>query len=84
MAICKNGSEPTSWTGEDEPDSNDSRMTETSSDYDTMAAKARKLADKLGITFEQAFARVYSENGALAKMDKAHHTARVSKAYGVR
>jgi hypothetical protein len=59
-------------------------MTETSSAYDTMAAKARKLADKLGITFEQAFARVYSENGDLAKMDKAHHTARVSKAYGVR
>ena len=79
--MCKNGSEPTTWHG-DEPDVEDTP--ETSSAYDRMAAKARKLADKLGITFEQAFARVYTENGDLAKMDKAHHAQRVAKAMGAR
>jgi hypothetical protein len=80
--MCKNGSEPTSWSGDDERDADD--VPETSSAYDAMTAKARKLAGKLGITFEQAFARVYSENGTLAKLDRAHHFAKVAKAYGGR
>lgn len=80
--ICKNGSEPTSWSGNDEPDSDD--VPDNGEGYDRLTRLARKLAGKLGITFEQAFARVYSENRDLAKMDKAHHAQRVAKAMGER
>ena len=74
------GPEPTTADGEDEPDANDSRMPETSTAYDTMAAKARKLARKEGITFEVAFSRIARDRPDLMAVDKAHHFAKVSKA----
>jgi hypothetical protein len=76
--LCKNGAEPTSWEGEDEPDADE--MLETSSAYATMAAKARKLAAKEGISFERAFARVARDRPDLMAIDKAHHFAKVNKA----
>jgi hypothetical protein len=78
------GNEPATADGEASPSEHqpDADMPETSSAYDTMAAEARKLARKQGISFEVAFSRVASARPDLMKADREAHFAKVAKAYG--
>jgi hypothetical protein len=52
----------------------------TSLAYDKLTELAKSLSAERGITFAKAFSQAYSANPELARMDRAHHAERVSKA----
>jgi hypothetical protein len=52
----------------------------TSSAYDELCGMAKSLSAERGISFAKAFSQAYSANPELARIDRAHHTERVSKA----
>jgi hypothetical protein len=56
-----------------------------SSAYAELCGMAKSLSAERGVSFAKAFSQAYSANPELARMDRAHHAERVSKAMtGVR